>query len=281
MLASQSSTRSPAGAVRTRLWIWFAAWVRLCIGGASNDPQGPHCLGCRTRVLRCQAGFTGQHGPGSGFGIGRVGLPAATSCLSVGPVDLDDLDTSRCEVSREPGPVRTGALDPDLRDRSDRGHPRQQQGIALRCGVESGGSQDMADHVDHNGDVEVLVGIDAADDMRVEFCNGGRQVLLRDVERNGTAPCRPSRSGLDTLERVRSASSYQVTQFARPVDATTSARKPTIVRSTTRHPKSRSHPETDRDSRTNKPTLNKVSYPNQKPRAPRPQMRTMILHELD
>jgi hypothetical protein len=54
------------------------------------------------------------------------------------------------------------------------GHPGQQLGVAVRGGVESGGSLDVADHVDHDGDVKIFVGIDSADDMTVEFCNGGR-----------------------------------------------------------------------------------------------------------
>ena len=63
-------------------------------GGASNDPQGPNRLGCGARVFRRQRRFTGQHGPSRCFGVGGVGLPAATACLSVGTVDLDHIDAS-------------------------------------------------------------------------------------------------------------------------------------------------------------------------------------------
>ena len=87
-------------------------------------------------------------------GVERVALAAEPAIASVRSGDLPHLDTGCREVTRDPGSIAAGAFDPDPGELAEVAHPAQQRPIA----------QDRAVGVDDGSDVEVLVGVDPADD---------------------------------------------------------------------------------------------------------------------
>lgn len=62
-------------------------------------------------ALGAPRGDTGQCGPGGGVGVQRVGLAVRPPVLTVGPVDLQDLDAGRTHVAGQRSAVSAGPLD--------------------------------------------------------------------------------------------------------------------------------------------------------------------------
>jgi len=84
--------------------------------------------------------------------------------LAVGPVDLHHLDVRGGKVTGQAGTVGAGALHADPLELAEVAHPAHQPPVAGRRRRKPGRSQDSADVVDDRRYVDVLVGVDAADD---------------------------------------------------------------------------------------------------------------------
>ena len=104
--------------------------------------------------------------------------------LTVGPVHLEHLHLRGGEVAGQARPPRAGALDADRDHGAEAPQPAEQGPVAGGGGRERLGAQQLADAVEGGGDVEVLVGVDAAGDAGREICHGGGAVPFQ--RRDGT-----------------------------------------------------------------------------------------------
>jgi len=109
-------------------------------------------------------GGLGEHGPGGPLSVQWVGLAAGPTVLAVLPIDLHDLDALANQEPGQPSTVAAGAFHPDRLELAVTAQPAQQGGMAGRLGRESGMTQQSAGGIEDGGVVEVLVGVDPADD---------------------------------------------------------------------------------------------------------------------
>lgn len=117
---------------------------------------------------------------GGVLGVEGVVLAAAAPVGAVGPVDLEDLDAGLLQVAQESGAVGAGAFDTDAADVAEGAHPGEQGAVAGAGGGERFGVQDVVVGVDHGGDVQVFVGVHAADDDAGSGWDAGHVGLLAD-----------------------------------------------------------------------------------------------------
>jgi hypothetical protein len=97
------------------------------------------------------------------LGVQGVGLAAPAAVAAVGSVDLQDFDAGLGQVPGDTGPVAAGAFDADLAEVAKAAHPAQHGPVAGPGGGERLGPQHDRLGVDDRSDVQVLVGVDAAD----------------------------------------------------------------------------------------------------------------------
>jgi hypothetical protein len=109
-------------------------------------------------------GGLGEHRPGGPFGVQGIGLASSSAVLAVLPVNLHDLDALADQEPGEPGTVAAGAFHPDRLELAVTTKPPQQGRVAGRRGWECGMTQQAASRIEDGGMVEVLVGVDPADD---------------------------------------------------------------------------------------------------------------------
>ena len=69
------------------------------------------------------------------------------------------------QVAQQARPVGPRAFDADADGLAERAHPGQHPLVALARAGKAFGAQDAVPFIDHRRDVQVLVGIDAADDL--------------------------------------------------------------------------------------------------------------------
>jgi hypothetical protein len=116
---------------------------------------------------------------GGVLGVEGVGLATQPAVGSVGPVDLDYFDAGLGEVASDPGTVAAGALDPDPTHVTVGAHPPQQRPVAGPGGGERAGVDQHTSGVNDRSYMEVLVGVDAADDDTAGWCDAAQAELLR------------------------------------------------------------------------------------------------------
>jgi hypothetical protein len=114
--------------------------------------------------LRGHGGVTGEHRPRRGFGVDGVGLAAPATVLSVGSVHLHHPHVTSSEVAGQPRAPRPTPLDTDRDELTEAAQPCQQAPVPVACRSKRRGVQDPTEVIDHRGDVDVLVGIDPAED---------------------------------------------------------------------------------------------------------------------
>jgi hypothetical protein len=86
------------------------------------------------------------------------------AALPVGTVDFEDRDAVALQVPRQAGAPGAGPLDADSVDDPEPSEPVEELGVAGRGGRERCDAELGASLVESSGDVDVLVGVDAADD---------------------------------------------------------------------------------------------------------------------
>ena len=117
--------RSCSGAVKPRWRIWMRALTRAWRAERLATTSTRMASTAPSRDLGLPARPTAQCGPGGFDGIEWVGLAAASPLLSVGPVDLDDLDAGPAQVTGQTRAIRAGALHADLGDVAKALEPRR------------------------------------------------------------------------------------------------------------------------------------------------------------
>jgi hypothetical protein len=138
-------------------------------GGAGLDGAGTDQVQRADRFGDAIAGLghhpraARQYRLGGGVGVQRVGLAPAAALPPVGPVDLDYLYAFGPQVPGQRGAVGPGALYPHRMQPPEGAQPGQQRGIAGRGGRELRICQTTAVHQHHRSVMDVLVGVDAAD----------------------------------------------------------------------------------------------------------------------
>ena len=189
------------------------ACTRLRIAVAAHDPQRADRFDVTVTGLRRPGGGPVERGAGRGFGVDRVGLALPAAVLTVGSVDLDDVDA----VGR--GGNGSG-LHPTIRSlrprpgsgRRDRSARRAVHGCRPRSSrnsrwraVDPAGSSD-------GGDVDVAVGVDTADHAGGRICHGGH------VSSFGSGTCPPVRADRTRLRpQARLLSGHVAHRWVRSV----------------------------------------------------------------
>ena len=144
---------------------WLIAWVRDLTAEARASRNMRSISTGPSAVLAVRVGPGGQHGAGGGDGVDGVGLAVAAAGGAVGPVDLDHGDAAAAQVSGQGSAVGAGALHPGAVQHAEAAGPGQQLAVAGGGGREGGVGDLGAEGGDDRGDVDVLVGVDAEDDL--------------------------------------------------------------------------------------------------------------------
>ena len=108
--------------------------------------------------------LAGECRMGGVLGIKIVVLAALATIPSVRCRDLQDLDAGVLQVAKQPRAVGACCLDADAPKLAERAHPGEHLLVAVPGCCEALASENPVMLVDDGGDVEILVGIDAADD---------------------------------------------------------------------------------------------------------------------
>jgi hypothetical protein len=114
--------------------------------------------GFRQRVLAC------QDSAGGGFGVDDVALAALAAELAVGSVYFNDAEALRRQRSAQAGPVRSCALDPESVHHTLSARPIRELAIAIGRRRHGSLTKSSAQAAERDGDVNVLVRVDADDD---------------------------------------------------------------------------------------------------------------------
>src|SRR5512132_4394012 len=146
--------------------------------GGAGQPQYPQRFDRAVFGLGGAGAPAGQGGAGGVLGVEGVVLAPAAPVGAVGPVNLGDLDPGLAEVAGDAGAVAAGALDPDQAHVTEAAQPADQGAVAGAGGGERLGPQQHPGGVEHGGDVQVLVGVDPADDNPAGRCDAGHVGLL-------------------------------------------------------------------------------------------------------
>jgi len=115
-------------------------------------------------VLRDRGALAVEDLAGGGFGVDGIVLAAPVAGMRMRPVDLQDLDPGRLQVSGQPGAVSAGGLHADLADGAKAAHRVQQLLIAGGRGWKACDGQQPSMLVEDRGLVGVGVGVDPTDD---------------------------------------------------------------------------------------------------------------------
>jgi hypothetical protein len=91
--------------------------------------------------------------------------PSATS-LTVGSVDLDDVDRLAEQQARQPRSIGAGALDADELELAETSQPREQPSVTGGGRRERFDAEEPAGVVERSGDVDVEVGVDPRGDSQ-------------------------------------------------------------------------------------------------------------------
>jgi hypothetical protein len=135
-------------------------------GAAAGHHQGAQLPCGAVAVLGDGAGVAGQHGPGGGLGVDRVGLALAAPAGAVGAVDLDHADALGHQVLGQPVAVAAGALHPGGGDLAVVAGPGDQVAVGGVGGAKGRGGLVAAEPIQQDRDVDVLVGINPENELR-------------------------------------------------------------------------------------------------------------------
>jgi hypothetical protein len=113
-------------------------------------------------ALRRDGALAGEGGMGRVLGIEIVVLATLATVLPVGCRDLQHLDAGLLQVAEQPRAIGAGRLDPDTPERPEGAHPGEHELVAVPGGRKRLASENLVMLVDDRGDVQILVGVDAA-----------------------------------------------------------------------------------------------------------------------
>ena len=99
------------------------------------------------------------------LGVEIVTLSTSTAIVSVRRRDFQNLDASGLNEAKQASPIAAGRLDADALDLAEGSHPGEHQPVAATCRGEALGSQNAIAFIDDGRDMQILVGIYAANDM--------------------------------------------------------------------------------------------------------------------
>jgi hypothetical protein len=153
---------------------------------SSGHQEGPDGLHVAVAGLGQSSGPAAEGRSGRLDGVGGIGLAGGSSGLTVGPVDLDDLDAGGIQVPGQPGAIGARALHADPGHLTEGTHPGQQLSIAGSAGRKRLDAQQAADIVQGRGDMDVQVGVDSARDGAAGFYDGHRHPFSLTWSRGGT-----------------------------------------------------------------------------------------------
>jgi hypothetical protein len=125
--------------------------------------QGSDHLDVAVAALGDRVGSTCQDGSRRGLGIDRVGLAAAPTSGTVGPVHLDDTMALLVQVAGEVRAPTSGAFDTEPSDRSESDGPVLEPLRASQGGRDSELAESPTHLVDRHCDVDVGVSVDPDD----------------------------------------------------------------------------------------------------------------------
>src|SRR5438067_13317791 len=94
-----------------------------------------------------------------------VVLSASTAIVSVRGRDLQNLDPHGLNKAKQAGPITAGGLDPDPLDLTEGSHPSEHLSVALLGRGKALAPQDTVAFIDDGRDMQILVGVHAANDM--------------------------------------------------------------------------------------------------------------------
>jgi hypothetical protein len=161
--------------------------------------------------LGCGGGVAGEDRSCRRLGIDRVGLAASAPIVTVRLVDLDHVQPPGAQMPGQSRTPRAGAFDPDRQHLPEAGDPAGQVPVAASRGGERRRVQQPAELVEHDCDMDVLVGVDTGDHTQViAICDGGRAALSSDVVgvartagRVDKTGSRPDRTGASSVTFTR------------------------------------------------------------------------------
>jgi len=125
-----------------------------------EDAQG---LDHAVTALGRDGALAGKCCMGGVLGIQIVVLAALAAILPVRRRDLQDLDAGLLHIAEQPSAVGARRLDADASELSEGAHPGEHLLVAVSGGREASAPENPVMSIDDGGDVEILVGIDAAD----------------------------------------------------------------------------------------------------------------------
>ena len=83
--------------------------------------------------------------------------------------DLQNLDPGLLHEAQQPGAIAAGRLDADALELTEGAHPGEHLPIALPGRGKASASQNAVAFIDDRRDMQILVGVDAADDATVRY----------------------------------------------------------------------------------------------------------------
>src|SRR3954470_13497152 len=132
--SSRRRCLSSSGAVTSRAWSWFAAWVRAFTAECQADSEGPDHLYPSVPTLGFSDCLAGQHCPGCDFCVNGIGLALATPVTALGSLDFHHRDSRRLQVARKPSSVAAGPLYSDTPHGAKALRPTKESHVASRGG---------------------------------------------------------------------------------------------------------------------------------------------------
>jgi hypothetical protein len=115
--------------------------------------------------LRHGGGLPGEHGAGGAFGVEVVGLAVLAAQPAVRTADLVDHMAAPAEEARQAGAVGARALDAEGAGLPQRTGPGGEPAVAFGADRKAQLAQARAERRDSHGGVDVLVGVDADQDV--------------------------------------------------------------------------------------------------------------------
>jgi hypothetical protein len=180
--------------------------------GLARRAQHPQCLDCSAAVLGDLDALTGEGRLRRGDRIQPVVLAASATGRAVGASDLEDRDAGCRQMTSDPRPIGAGRLDAYPGEVAVRAEPGEHRTVTCPRRRERLRGEHLAGGIDHRCGVQVLVGVDAADDIAAGRWHAVHAGSLRSADRGRRRTCPTT----DTTVRGRLWSgSHQVTFVGR------------------------------------------------------------------
>ena len=132
-----------------------------CLAASREDAQGfDHAVAASRR----DGSLAGKGGMGRILRVEIVVLATSTAIVLVRRRDLQNLDPRALHEAKQAGAIAAGRLDADALDLTEGSHPGEHLPITLPGRGEASAPQNTILFIDDGRDMQILVGVDAADD---------------------------------------------------------------------------------------------------------------------